>query len=368
MQIALTKSLSDEMKLKPGPADATIDPIFTWTATWDKVWVDSRSKEMLVLVNNATRFPVAIYPVKRKDLKKASQIIRTAIEQTLRSLYINPELIDEYFRLAGEVELVKNSSLQTGNWVKQARRYAAFAVDRRARTEDYTFDNTIGVPISDIHVPNRENAETMYKPRDKMLNAIAELTGKPIYQTRAFELLITLDLDVYQASRRIIVPANLTFVELHLVIQKLYKWYNYHLFDFEFYEENPYEPFLRLTSVDESLDYDEIAILIDNHTLDEYLPKYQHFTYIYDMGDHWEHSIELVRTIENCPLELPYLLEAEGQGPPEDVGGVGGFVEFREIMLDANHPEHEDMKLWAEYWQLTLSDSDKTPGPRRIVW
>lgn len=41
---------------------------------------------MIVLVNHATRFTVAIYQVKRKDLKNMAEIMKTAIEDTLLSL------------------------------------------------------------------------------------------------------------------------------------------------------------------------------------------------------------------------------------------------------------------------------------------
>jgi len=65
---------------------------------------------MLVLVNNATRFTVAVYQVYRPDLDHAAWIIPTAIRNTLLAMNINPELVDEYFRLAGDVEFVRNKN------------------------------------------------------------------------------------------------------------------------------------------------------------------------------------------------------------------------------------------------------------------
>ncbi len=62
------------------------------------------------------------------------------------------------------------------------------------------------------------------------------------------------------------------------------------------------------------------------------------------MGDNWENNIELVRVIEAHSEESPYLLEASGQTPPEDVGGVGGFIDFREIMLDPTHLDYLQTK------------------------
>ena len=96
-------------------------------------------------------------------------------------------------------------------------------------------------------------------------------------------------------------------------------------------------------------------------TLSEFFPEYKHMIYTYDMGDNWEHEIQLVRVIEEHDKESPYLLEASGQTPPEDVGGVEGFVSFREVMLNLNHPEYDEMKEWAKYWTIELADWKSRP-------
>ncbi|NLO98966.1 MAG: hypothetical protein GX386_01575, partial [Clostridiaceae bacterium] len=83
MQIALTKKLMDAMGLNCESAFEDQNPLFCWTANWTKVWDNRRTEDMIVLVNNATRFTVAIYQVKRKDLKNVAEIMRTAISNTL---------------------------------------------------------------------------------------------------------------------------------------------------------------------------------------------------------------------------------------------------------------------------------------------
>src|SRR5690625_4853050 len=83
MQIALTKKLADALKMKPGPANEEENPLFTWTANWSTTWDNRRAEDQLVLVNNANRFTVAVYQVKRKDLKNIEEIIKTAISNTL---------------------------------------------------------------------------------------------------------------------------------------------------------------------------------------------------------------------------------------------------------------------------------------------
>ena len=80
------------------------------------------------------------------------------------------------------------------------------------------------------------------------------------------------------------------------------------------------------------------------------MPQHKRIIYTYDMGDNWKHEIELMRVIEDYDEESPYLLEAKGQAPPEDVGGVWGFLNFCEIMSNPSHLRYEEMKEWARYF------------------
>ena len=167
-------------------------------------------------------------------------------------------------------------------------------------------------------------------------------------------------MDIYKATRRLIVPADISFQKFHHVLQEVFSWKNYHLYDFAVLDDNG-KPLVRLVTDEESLAYDEGAVLMEGHKLSEYLPKHKRIIYTYDMGDNWEHRVELVRIIDEHNEESPYLLEANGQAPPEDVGGVGGFIDFREIMLDSGHPEYAETKEWAGYWSHELREWETRP-------
>jgi len=75
----------------------------------------------------------------------------------------------------------------------------------------------------------------------------------------------------------------------------------------------------------------------------------------------WEHVIHLVRVMDEYEGELPFLLEASGQTPPEDVGGVDAFVRFREIMLNPKDPEYAEMEEWSGYWTPELREWYRKP-------
>ncbi|KJS89897.1 plasmid pRiA4b ORF-3 family protein [Desulfosporosinus sp. BICA1-9] len=361
MQIALTKKLADAEGIKAPFAREDENPLFSWTANWTKVWDNRRSEDMIVLVNNATRFTVAIYQVKRKDLKNVAEMMRTAISNTLLYMNFNPELVGEYMRLAGAVGFVQNRSRQTAAWVTKAGLECAFYVGNEYNGIAKMFSDTVGVSANYRPVNYSGNVNESFIPYQAMINALSELTGKQAYKYRAFELLVTLDLEVYVAVRRIIVPADIEFARFHKVLQSVFDWQNCHLYDFTIFEGNKRIPVARIIPFEEGLEYDKDAFLMKGHTLSEFLPEHKHMLYTYDMGDNWEHEIRLMRVIEDHDKESPFLLEASGQTPPEDVGGVGGFVNFREIRLNPSHPEYGEMKEWAKYWTMELSDWKRRP-------
>jgi hypothetical protein len=71
-------------------------------------------------------------------------------------------------------------------------------------------------------------------------------------------------------------------------------------------------------------------------------------SYLYDFGDDWQHVIKLERWFENVDTAgMPFLLEASGRCPPEDVGGPEGYATFLVAIADAAHPEHADALQWA---------------------
>lgn len=51
------------------------------------------------------------------------------------------------------------------------------------------------------------------------------MVNLPMYDYKAYEIMASLDLGKYKATRKIIVPSNLTFSELHTVLQKAFQWH-----------------------------------------------------------------------------------------------------------------------------------------------
>ena len=170
---------------------------------------------------------------------------------------------------------------------------------------------------------------------------------------RVFRLRIELDLeDLHPCWREILIPAACTFLDLHVVIQRVFNWYDEHLFDFEMTSRN------QKLHIEESLFIDpgqecytpaSFAIVeAAELRLGDVFPRSRVAQYSYDYGDGWEHEVRVVETIRNGNIAAPQLVDGEGDAPPEDVGGIGGFERFLRIMADPHDPEYEEMAAWAE--------------------
>ncbi len=65
----------------------------------------------------------------------------------------------------------------------------------------------------------------------------------------------------------------------------------------------------------------------------------KHFTYSYDFGDDWQHTIEIEDVADAGPSkEYPRFIDGERRAPPEDVSGWPGFEEFIAAMTKPCHP------------------------------
>lgn len=357
MQIALTKKLAGAIGIKPVSANDAVDPLFSWTANWISTF-DRRKEDMVVIVNNATRFTVSIYGVKRNQFKDISKKMIAAIRNTLLAMNLNREIVDDYLHRAGEVAFCANSDRKLTAWVNSQGLDAAITVGNAVvrLAGEMKYNDTLGYSISRRIVNYSKSSEDSFIPAEKMIKAVEKLTGKPAYHYRAYELLVTLDLEIYKAVRRLIVPADIEFANLHRLLQKVFGWRNCHMHDFTVFDNNTHDLVARIVMTKEELSCDSDAVLEEGCKLSDYFPQYKHILYTYDMGDDWQHAIELVNVIDGYGEESPYLLEATGQTPPEDVGGVGEFIDFRETMLDPTHPDHKDAKEWAGYWSPELGE------------
>jgi len=139
--------------------------------------------------------------------------------------------------------------------------------------------------------------------------------------------------------RRLLISNQVTLHKLHMAIQIMGGWWNYHLHLFEIAgtEYGYPDPDGELHHLS-SARYKLKALP---------LTPGESFRYVYDFGDHWEHKVLLedVLSPDQAPPH-PVCLGGERGFPHEDSGGVYGYREKLKILRRPRHPEYEEMRTW----------------------
>ena len=148
--------------------------------------------------------------------------------------------------------------------------------------------------------------------------------------------------------RRILVPNNYSFWDLHCAITDVMPWKDYHLHMFTVRKPGKRK--------DEQIGIpDEDACVGDppihpgwrRLIKDYFIKDGQRAAYAYDFGDDWIHGVLFEGLVVVEPgVSYPVCLDGKMAGPPEDCGGLDGFVNFKKAMQDPRHPEHEELKTW----------------------
>ena len=340
MLINCTKKLQDELKIKPEKTEV-LDSLYSWHANIIRI----NRRKTIVLVNDASGYVVILHGVKAKDLKNIKRLISDSIKETLIADCIKPDIAEKYLADAGEIVFSKT---QTRSLIARMNRgcEAADVYDTEYNTDKLIQDDVAKKANNwfFIHID-----KDIYNPNDLLYKFLEEIYSQPIFSTKALVLKIRLDLENYDIWRRVVVPLNIDFYELHKTIRTAFDWGYYHLHDFVIYDKS--NPFVRILSDDEEFEVypsDEKVCLERKTKISEYLPKYKNIKYTYDFGDNWEHIIEIENVLFDFDKNHPVCLEGKGDRPPEDIGGEGGYEKFMEIMSNPKHKEYEDMKKWYE--------------------
>ena len=138
--------------------------------------------------------------------------------------------------------------------------------------------------------------------------------------------------------RRLIVPINMTFHNLNDALIIAMGWDGTHLSNFHLPEQ-------QIDIIASLYDYTDIdfdeCLRADRVRLSKYLAHEKKFIYTYDMGDNWEHTVTIEKRIEDYEHNYPIVTAYKGNCPPDDSGGVWGYMDLLER-------EDEDAKTWLE--------------------
>ena len=143
--------------------------------------------------------------------------------------------------------------------------------------------------------------------------------------------------------RRVDVPLTSHLLTLHYIIQFAFGWTDSHLFPVHHRESQTTVYRARRTSSGASSFYRAAGLRL--RTL--VARGVEQFVYVYDFGDDWRHEIVIERVAEGeANIDYPAFVDGKRRGPPEDVGGNYGFMQFLEAVRNPMHDEHRDMIRW----------------------
>jgi hypothetical protein len=147
--------------------------------------------------------------------------------------------------------------------------------------------------------------------------------------------------------RRVLVPADMPLSQLHVVIQGVFGWLDYHLHHFQTggFRGPTYAP---VDPDGEEGFYGEPAMDESKVTVGGLLPSVgSTMTYTYDFGDNWEHGITVEKIlVSDDARQLPRCTAGRGAAPAEDSGGIWGWMDIVQAVNDPSHEEHKEYREW----------------------
>jgi hypothetical protein len=157
-----------------------------------------------------------------------------------------------------------------------------------------------------------------------------------------YELQITLLESQPAIWCRVQVPGKITLLKLHQALQVLMGWQDYHLHQFAVNgalygrrvgDWQDATPELR---EERGVRLYHLAPVIGTRLV-----------YEYDFGDGWQLEILVERiSVAQEGAGQVVCLDGRRAGPPEDVGGIGGYAEFLQAIRNRRHPEHRSWLDW----------------------
>jgi hypothetical protein len=169
-----------------------------------------------------------------------------------------------------------------------------------------------------------------------------------------YQFKITLEEISPSIWRRILVPGGYTFWDLHVAIQDSMGWLDYHLHTFD----------LKVSGSGKRVEVgipDEEFDRAVTPGWEKALAKYfvepgTTASYTYDFGDGWTHGVLLEGVlVPEKSTNYPKCLAGERACPPEDCGGIPGYLELLKILGSPKRKEYKHMVTWLKgharnYW------------------
>ncbi len=166
------------------------------------------------------------------------------------------------------------------------------------------------------------------------MGRIVKLTAKPLWQLRIE--LIGIKPTIW---RRVLVPGTVSLGKLHQVIQVTMGWMDVHLHEFDIND-------MRFGAPDPEWDTGDV-VYEKRVKLKSALEGATTFHYMYDFGDGWNHRIKVEKVLPpDSSLKSPLCIGGANSCPPEDIGGIYGYMEFLQAIVNPEAPDSQRLLDW----------------------
>lgn len=165
---------------------------------------------------------------------------------------------------------------------------------------------------------------------------------------RVLQLKITLKDSSPKIWRRIVVPSDHTFFDLHCAIQDAMGWMDGHLHGFRIAIKGTTRSLnIQYPDPDNDFGIEETLDERKEKIADYFGKTIKQCIYEYDFGDGWEHEILFEKLLPADPSsEYPQCIAGKNACPSEDSHGVWGYRNLQEVLKNPKHSEYKDMLDW----------------------
>jgi hypothetical protein len=140
--------------------------------------------------------------------------------------------------------------------------------------------------------------------------------------------------------RSFTIDGETSFAELHDILQIVMGWENTHLYQFRYGKiriavENEEDPL--------PFDASDAFVLTLNKLKAK---KGDTFQYVYDFGDNWVHQLEILSKEDDREIVYPVCFEGERNCPPENIGGIPGYLSLIEAAKKPRSKAYKEYVNW----------------------
>lgn len=317
-----------------------LSPFFCWHGNMFKI----NQNDCVVLTNDSNGLTLIFLNPYDEDYNEFGDHITEALDRTMerlgfsdRSIHLFFDAFDSYSTSAGKDLKFMGKNNAAAQLVKD---YVYLLND------DDCFQDAWSFQVNKVKAGNEKGRNAL---GSFMKECEQNLSGPELNIWMA-EIEVRLKLNSQDDVIRILdVPMQSSFKELHAVIQTAFMWENSHRHQFIM------EDGMLLTDAEQlylsrQLYYgsEEDSEPGDSYLLSDLIgyDENRRFTYVYDFGDYWEHSVYVRKLWTQETPAYPKLKMMIGDPLPEDIGGAAGYAYFLEAINNPQHPDHEQFADW----------------------